>query len=64
MKYNNTIKVLTKHIEKLNKELAKEEEIIDNPEMLADLHFAKENAGNIELSIIETTEAIEILRKF
>lgn len=48
-------------IEKLNWELKKVQEIIDEPEMLSDLEFALNDAGNIELEIIELQKAIEIL---
>lgn len=64
MKFSNAIKVLTDRIEKLQTELKKEEEIMENPEMMAEYHFAKSNAGNIELNIIELTGAIDELRKF
>lgn len=57
------IKAIEGRILALNKELKSVEKIIEEPEMLSDYEFARNDAGNIELEIIELNQAIEILNK-
>lgn len=57
------IKAIESRILALNKELKAVEKIIEEPEMLSDYEFARNDAGNIELEIIELNQAIEILNK-
>lgn len=57
------IKVLEKRIDALNNELSKVEKEIEEPEMTCDYEFSLNAAYNIELEIIELTEAIKILNQ-
>lgn len=63
MKHISAIKILTKHIEHLNKALVKEEKAIEELEMLSDYHFALSNAANIEMEILAINESIKLLQK-
>lgn len=59
-----SIKVLEKRIEALNAELLKVEKQMEEPEMLCDYEFGLNAAANIELEIIELTEAIKVLSTY
>lgn len=57
------IKVIENRIHALNTELKAVEKRIEEPELLSDYEFARNDAGNIEMEIIELNQAIEILNK-
>lgn len=55
------IKILEKRIQQLNEKFKEAERIADEPEMLADYEFARNDMANIEMEIIEMQSAIKIL---
>lgn len=62
-KMKKAIKVIENRIHALNTELKAVEKRIEEPELLSDYEFARNDAGNIEMEIIELNQAIEILNK-
>ena len=57
------INVLKTRIEALNKFVIECEKVMEEPEMMCDYEFARNDAGNAELEIIELNKAIELLLK-
>jgi len=55
------IKTLEAKIERLNSELEKAQQRMDEPEMVSDYEFALNDCANIELEIIEHQDAIKLL---
>lgn len=55
------IKVLGQRVKELQEERVKAERIADEPEMLADYHFAMSDIANFDLEIHELGEAIKVL---
>lgn len=63
LKHYKAVRVIENRIEQLNKEIIMAQRIIDNPEMEADVYFAKHDIKNISQEVKELRETIEFLIK-
>lgn len=61
LKHYPAIRCIEKRIEELNKEILLSEKIMDEPEMLADYHFAKSDKENFESEIYSLRNTIKAI---